>query len=100
MRKWLLTAATLGFSVVALGAIGTTPASAGPFCSTGKEGGGIQNCGFYSYRSCQRSTSGIGGSCIRNPYWSEDYSYMGPRDRYGSSYNYYNGPVYGPAMAY
>ena len=39
MRKWLLTAATLGFSAVALGAIGSTSASAGPFCKSDKDGG-------------------------------------------------------------
>ncbi|HTM95108.1 MAG TPA: DUF3551 domain-containing protein [Croceibacterium sp.] len=100
MRKWLLTVATLGFSAVALGAVGTTPASAGSFCTTNKDGGGTADCTYYSYRSCKRATSGIGGECIRNPYWNEQYGYMGPADRFGSSYNYYEGPVYGPARAY
>jgi hypothetical protein len=94
-----LTAAALGFSAVAFGTIGTTPASAGPFCTTNKDGGGTSNCTYYSYRACKRSTSGIGGDCVRNPFWNE-YGYMGPADRFGMSYNYYDGPGYGPAVAY
>ena len=34
------------------------------------------------------------------PYWREDYSYIGPADRYGLSYDYYEGPIYGPTIAY
>ena len=100
MRKWLLTAATLGFSAAALGAISATPANAGPFCKTDKDGGPNKDCSFYSMRACQRSTSGIGGSCLPNPYWHEEYSYIGPAEGYGLSYNYYEGPVYGPALSY
>lgn len=100
MRKWLLTAATLGFSAVALGAIGSTSASAGPFCKSDKDGGVNKDCSFYSMRACKRSASGIGGSCAPNPYWREDYSYIGPADRYGLSYDYYEGPIYGPTIAY
>jgi hypothetical protein len=99
MRKFLLTAATLGFSAVALSAFSATPASAGSFCTTNKDGGGTADCTYYSYRACKRATAGIGGDCVRNPY-GDEYGYMGPVDRFGSSYNYYDGPIYGPAVAY
>jgi Protein of unknown function (DUF3551) len=47
-----------------------------PWCSvrTGR-GGGAQSCYFSTYRQCMETISGIGGYCIRSPY------YRGPRAR-------------------
>ena len=41
----------------------------------GTWGGGGRNCGFVSYQQCMATISGIGGSCIRSPY------YRGPEPR-------------------
>ncbi|WP_458757323.1 DUF3551 domain-containing protein [Afipia sp. TerB] len=98
MRKWLLTAAALGCSVAGLSAISTTPASAGPVCLTDKETtGNYQSCEYFSFRACRAAQNGVGGSCVHNPYWNEQYSYGGPAYGFGSSYNHYDGPMYGPA---
>ena len=100
MRKFLLTAAALGFSAAALASVSPTPAHAGSVCLTDPtNGGSYQNCEFYSFRECRASSIGVGGSCVRNPTPDEDsYSegpFVGPSIQYGSSYNRYDGPVYG-----
>jgi Protein of unknown function (DUF3551) len=48
-----------------------------PWCSirAGRTGGGGQSCYFSTYEQCMATISGIGGTCVRSPY------YHGPRVR-------------------
>jgi hypothetical protein len=69
-------------SIIALGALVTaasifhmtTPASAEidyPVCrSLGGEGGYTMRCDYATIEQCQATASGIGGSCIMNPYYN------------------------------
>jgi hypothetical protein len=52
-----------------------------PYCALrgGRDGGGT-SCYFTSYRQCMDSLVGIGGSCIRSPY------YRGPEPRRDKRY--------------
>ncbi|MEH2512373.1 hypothetical protein V1291_003727 [Nitrobacteraceae bacterium AZCC 1564] len=68
-------------------AIGSIPASAGPFCATYSDGGSYRSCGYPTYASCLRTISGAGGMCVVNPYF-DSYGYE-------SSYAYAPGPAYG-----
>ena len=52
-----------------------------PWCSVRGGFNGAQTCYFSTYRQCMATISGIGGTCIRNPY------YRGPRRR--SDYMHY-----------
>jgi hypothetical protein len=46
-----------------------TPAAyAGEFCSTNTSG--MRGCGYTTMEQCQASTAGVGGSCFRDPYYS------------------------------
>jgi len=64
-------------SLVLLGLLGSaTPSFAQsaydyPWCSVrgGYNGGGAQTCYFSTYRQCMETISGIGGTCIHNPYY-------------------------------
>jgi len=42
-----------------------------PWCSVrgGWSGGGGQSCYYTSYQQCMATLSGIGGTCIRNPWF-------------------------------
>ncbi|MBR0872491.1 DUF3551 domain-containing protein [Bradyrhizobium tropiciagri] len=72
MRTMILAAA----SVVALAAYGTAPAQAVgvryPFCIQGDRYPGLSNCSYPSYQACLATASGIGQSCIANPYYAGD----------------------------
>jgi hypothetical protein len=100
MRKLLMTAAAVGLSAAGLVSVASTSVKAGPICLTDKESSGtFQSCEFYSFRACRASQDGVGGTCVRNPYGDDDaYSeglMGGPVVEYGSSYNRYDGPIYG-----
>ena len=66
----------LGHLALLVAVVGAAPSSFAqspytyPWCSLrgGWSGGGGQSCYYTSYRQCMASLSGIGGSCIRNPY--------------------------------
>ena len=47
-----------------------------PWCAvyTGRNGGGAMSCYYASRELCMQTMSGIGGQCIRSPYYNE-----GPR---------------------
>jgi Protein of unknown function (DUF3551) len=53
-------------------ALAASPAAAqgAPWCfsESGREGSGAVSCTFYSYQQCLATLSGIGGSCVPNPY--------------------------------
>jgi hypothetical protein len=63
------------FSVVILTALAAVAAPAAapqsptsfPWCMKGARGG--TSCYFYSYQDCAATVSGLGGWCIRNPYY-------------------------------
>jgi hypothetical protein len=71
-------------SIIALGALitavsifhGAGPARAEidyPVCrSGGGEGGSYLRCDFTTLEQCQATASGIGGSCIVNPFYRSD----------------------------
>src|SRR5947207_1658610 len=44
-----------------------------PWCALygGRGGGGATSCYFATYEQCRQTLSGIGGSCIRSPYYRE-----------------------------
>ncbi len=46
-----------------------TPASAGEFCTTNTSG--MRGCGYSTMEQCKASTSGIFGSCFRDPFLAE-----------------------------
>ena len=76
MRKILGSLAVLGVTI--LGGTGTSFAQSAydyPWCALrdGKSGG--QSCYYATYAQCMATMSGIGGSCIRSPY------YRGPEPR-------------------
>jgi Protein of unknown function (DUF3551) len=80
MRKIL---ATLALAAAAAGTADTGFAQSAydyPWCALRGSRSGGQSCYFTSYRQCMDSLSGIGGSCIRSPY------YRGPEPRRGQSY--------------
>ena len=53
-----------------------------PWCSvrTGPGGGGAQSCYFSTYRQCMETISGIGGYCIRSPYYRGPHARRRPGD--------------------
>jgi hypothetical protein len=71
MRKIL---GPLALLVAVVGAAPSSLAQSSPYeypwCSLrgGWSGGGGQSCYYTSYQQCMASLSGIGGTCIRNPY--------------------------------
>ena len=76
------------------------PVLSGPVCLTDKETtGNFQSCEYYSFRACRAAQDGVGGKCVRNPYPDDDDFSAGPLGggyiEYGSSYNRYDGPIYG-----
>jgi Protein of unknown function (DUF3551) len=85
MRKIL---GPLAFLVAILGA---TPSSFAqtpydyPWCAVydSRAGGGARSCYYASYAQCRATMSGIGGTCIRSPY------YRGPEVRTERRYNRY-----------
>lgn len=62
-------------SLVIVGVLGAaTPSHAQtpydyPWCSVRGGFNGAQTCYFSTYRQCMETISGIGGTCIRNPYY-------------------------------
>jgi len=86
MRTMILAAV----SMAALATFGTAPAHAVgvryPFCIQGDRYPGLSNCSYPSYQACLATASGIGQSCIANPYYVGDndhrsYLHSSPRDR-------------------
>jgi hypothetical protein len=65
-----------------------------PWCALRGSRSGGQSCYFTSYRQCMDSLSGIGGSCIRSPYYRagpeprRDYR-AGPEPRRAQRYERY-----------
>ena len=55
-----------------------------PWCAvySGRFGpGGAMSCYYASYGQCMQTLSGIGGSCIRSPYYGHGPSQRGRRDK-------------------
>lgn len=52
-----------------------------PWCALRATRSGGQSCYFTSYQQCMETLSGIGGICIRSPYYHE-----GPRPHHPSRY--------------
>jgi hypothetical protein len=70
MRKMMATLMLAGTAV--LGAADMSFAQSAydyPWCALRGSRSGGQSCYFTSYRQCMESLSGIGGSCIRSPYY-------------------------------
>ena len=67
MRQSILSVAVLiALAVVTIPAAAQSPTSF-PWCMKGARGG--TSCYFYSLQDCQATVSGLGGWCIRNPYY-------------------------------
>ncbi len=76
-------------SLIVLAALSATTASHAqsaydyPWCALygGRGGGGATSCYFATYEQCRQTLSGIGGSCIRSPYYREAPRTERPRRR-------------------
>ncbi|AUC97303.1 hypothetical protein QU42_10500 [Bradyrhizobium sp. UASWS1016] len=84
MRTMILAAA----SVAALAGLGAAPAHAVgvryPFCIQGDRYPGLSTCSYPSYQACMATASGIGQTCVANPYYAGDNdprSYLHTRAR-------------------
>lgn len=85
MKKLFLAVASFIIAASATMTVSSTPASAGPFCSTFSDGGSFRSCGYPTYDSCLRTTNGAGGLCVVNRNYT---GYDGP-------YFYEPGPLPG-----
>lgn len=75
MRTTILLAAAA--SVAAFATLATAPAAHAvgvryPFCIQGDRYPGLSNCSYPSYQACLATASGIGQTCIANPYYAGD----------------------------
>ncbi len=71
MRKIL---GPLAFLVAIVGAAPSSFAQSAydyPWCALygGRTGGGAQSCYYATYAQCMATMSGIGGTCVRSPYY-------------------------------
>jgi hypothetical protein len=57
-----ITLATLSMSTIGARAEGS-------WCANYNAGGGMTNCGFYSYQQCMAAISGNGGFCSQNGFY-------------------------------
>jgi Protein of unknown function (DUF3551) len=77
MRKFL------GPLTLLIAVVGAAPSSFAqsaydyPWCALygSRTGGGAQSCYYQTYQQCMATMSGIGGTCVRSPY------YRGPEPR-------------------
>jgi hypothetical protein len=80
----------LGPLAVLMAFVGAAPSSFAqsaydyPWCALygSRAGGGAQSCYYKTYAQCMATMSGIGGTCIRSPY------YRGPEPRGERRYRY------------
>jgi hypothetical protein len=85
MRKFL---GPLAFLVALVGAAPSSFAQTAydyPWCAVygSRTGGGAQSCYYKTYSQCMATMSGIGGTCVRSPY------YRGSDARSDRRYNRY-----------
>jgi hypothetical protein len=64
----LMTASAAALGTLAFMAIAAPAAYAGEYCSINTSG--MRGCGYSSLEQCQASTSGTGGTCMRDPYYN------------------------------
>ena len=72
-------------AVALLGEIQTTFAQSAysyPWCAKSYRGGALR-CGYTSWEQCRTTQSGIGGVCVRSPYyhWTPPDAPVSPRRR-------------------
>jgi hypothetical protein len=65
----MMTASAAALSTLVIVAVAAPTAQAGEYCSINTSG--MRGCGYTSLEQCQASTSGIGGTCVRDPYYSD-----------------------------
>jgi hypothetical protein len=68
----MITASAAALSALAVVAMATPGVQAGEYCSTNTSG--MRGCGYSSLEQCQASTSGVGGTCARDPYYNNTTS--------------------------
>jgi len=59
-------------ALTVVGSISSAPAAEpmqDSYCLQGRSSGYPGNCQFSSYQQCMATLSGIGGTCIRSPYY-------------------------------
>jgi hypothetical protein len=61
-------AAVLAFGTLTLSG-SPSDAQTYPWCAHYMGRGGSSNCGFSTFAQCQAAISGIGGHCMRNPFY-------------------------------
>lgn len=64
----MITASAAALSTLALVAMASPAAHAGEYCSTNTSG--MRGCGFATMEQCLATTSGIGGTCARDPFYN------------------------------
>ena len=77
-------AATLAVAAVAmLGTVSGAAANAwgdAPFCSENYSRTGLGRiCAYFTYEQCRQATSGVGGSCMANPWYQPRQYDSAPR---------------------
>jgi len=65
---------TIAFSIgtivlTLLGGVGSSRADYYPWCAQYTMPGGASNCGFTTLAQCRAAVSGVGGYCIKNPWY-------------------------------
>jgi hypothetical protein len=74
MKKLLITTAAPATAMFALAFLTmATPASAAEFCRQDATSG-MRGCGYVSLEQCRAASSGIGGTCYRDPYLADNSS--------------------------
>lgn len=59
---------TASAAALAFVAMAMPTAQAGEYCNTNTSG--MRGCGYTSMEQCQASNSGVGGTCSRDPYYT------------------------------
>ena len=64
--------AAAGFATSCFFAVGVAAADPYRWCAeySGGDTGGATNCGFVTIEQCRATISGIGGTCVPNPFYS------------------------------
>jgi hypothetical protein len=64
----MITASAAALSTLAFVAIATPTAHAAEYCSTNTSG--MRGCGYSSMEQCQATISGLAGTCVRDPFYT------------------------------
>ena len=70
-KRALTLLATIGVAVIGLTRPGTAQSAYSyPWCAIYSDKSGAQACYYNSYEQCMATMRGIGGTCVRSPYYN------------------------------